>query len=292
MATPNITINPAQTSTAQGTFNVSSSGLIQGMAYPDPATRFALVQGLVSASETIPMWGGVAVFEDIATLNNGTNPSSVLGSAIGRATTVTGGSKPILGFSVFDQAYGMINSPQSPVQLAAAGASANYYRLGSGARIAVACDPNLASLRGGLVNASVSWDFVNEQLIAYSAPTFSAGSYSSGTGLVTITTTAPHGLLPGDQIITSGATGTGADLALVNGQFALAAGTTGSTLVYSVGTGHTISSITGLTLGTGAILTSVKVLEIETGNSMTVSYDATSGFATWNRSGSAAVILI
>lgn len=289
MATPNITINPALTSNAPGSFGVSSVGLIQGMAYPDPATRYALVQGVVAAGETIPMWGGVAVFEDVAPGGGGLNRAGVLGGDIGRATTVTGGSKPILGFSVFDQAYGMINSPQSPVQLAAAGQSANYYRLGSGARIAVAADPNLTALRGGLVNPNVSWDFVNEQLIAYSAPTFSSGTYNGTTGAVSLVTAAPHGLLPGDQIIVSGATGTGT-FASINGQYTLIAGTTGSTLVYTVATGQTMT-ITGATLGTGAVL-AVKVLEIQSANSMTVSYDATSGFATWNRSGSAAVILI
>lgn len=282
-----ISINPAQTSNAAGSFSVSSTGLIVGMAYPDPATRFALAGGVLLSTETLPMWGGVAIFEDVG----GGALSYTLGSPVGRATTVTGGSKPILGFSVFDQAYGMINTPQSQVQLADKGGQVMYYRLGSGARIAVAADANLTALRGGLVNANVSWDFVNEQLIAYSAPTFSAGSYNSGTGLITLTTTAPHGLLPGDQLIVSAAAGTGADLALVNGQFALVAGTTASTLIYSVGTGHTISSITGATLGTGAALP-VQVLDVQATNCMTVTYDSVTGFANWNRNGSAAVILI
>ena len=285
MTTPNITINPALTSNAQGTFNVSSTGLIQGMAYPDPATRFALTSGILLSSETIPMWGGVAIFEEVA----GGAQSYTLGGPVGRSTTVTGGSKPILGFSVFDQAYGMINSPQSPVQLAAGGQQVMYYRLGSGARIAVAADANLTSLRGGLVNANVSWDFVNEQLIAYSAPTFSSGTYNGSTGAVTITTTGAHGLLPGDQIIVSAATGTGS-FASINGQYTLIAGTTGSTLIYTIATGLTLT-ITGATLGTGAAL-AVKVLDIQASNCMTVSYDGTTGFATWNRNGSAAVILI
>ena len=36
----------------------------------------------------------------------------------------------------------------------------------------------------------------------------------------------------------------------------------------------------------------VKVLSVEVGNSMTVSYDPVTGFATWNRSGTTAIILI
>lgn len=279
-----ITINPALTSTAGGSFNVSSDGLIQGMAYPDPAVRYALNQGQLASAETVPMWGGVPVYEKAAAAP----AAGDLGSTLGRATTVTGGSKPILAWSVFDQAYGMINSPQSPVQLAYGGGSINYYRAGSKARIAVKADPNLISLRGGLINASVSWDFVNSQLIPYSAPTFSAGSYDTGTGKVTLTTAAAHGLLPGDEIIVSAATGTGS-YAEIDGQFTLVAGTTGSTLVYEVDTGLTMT-ITGATLGTGAAL-SVSVLEVQS-NSMTVSYDAGTGFATWDRSGTVAVILV
>lgn len=284
MATPNITINPALTSVASGSFNVSSDGLIAGTAYPDPATRFALTGGVLLAAETIPMWGGVAIFEEVP---NGATNAGVLGCPVGRATTVTGGSKPITAFSVFDQGYGAINSPQSPVQLVASGGQVMYYRLGSKARIAVAADSNLTSLRGGLVNASVSWDFVNQQLIAYSAPTFSSGTYAGTT--VTLVTAAAHGLLPGDQIIVSAATGTGS-YASINGQYTLIAGTTGSTLKYTIATGLTLT-ITGATLGTGAALP-VDVLDVQASNCMTVSYDSVTGFATWNRNGAAAVILI
>lgn len=280
-----INVNPANTQNAAGSFNVSSTGLIQGTAYPDPETRYSLAGGVLLSSETLPIWGGVAIFEQVPGAAGGV--SATMGPPVGRSTTVTGGSKPITAFATFDQAYGMINTPESPVQLAAGGMQVMFYRLGSGVRLAVKADSNLINLRGGLVNASVSWDFVNSQLIPYSAPTFSAGSYSGSN--VTLTTTAPHGLQPGDTLIVSGATGTGADLALVNGQFTLLAGTTGSTLIYSVGSGHTISSITGATLGTGAVLP-VEVLDVQADNCMTVSYDSVTGFATWNRNGGAAVI--
>ena len=286
MTTPNISINPALTSNALGSFNVTVTGLIQGTAYPDPETRYALSAGTLLSSETIPMFGGVAIFEQVPGAAGGV--SAILGSPVGRSTTVTGGSKPITAFAVFDQGYGAINSPQSPVQQVASGGQVMYYRLGTKARIAVAADPSLISLRGGLVNANVSWDFVNQQLIPYSAPSFSAGSYT--TPNVTLTTAAPHGLAPGDQIIVSGVTGTGADLAKANGQFTLIAGTAGSTLVYTLApTGLTISSITGATLGTGAALP-VEVLDVQSGNCMTVSYDPATNFSTWNRNGSAAVI--
>lgn len=280
-----INVNPANTQSAPGTFNVSSTGLIQGTAYPDPATRYSLAGGTLLSSETLPIWGGVAIFEQVPGAAGGV--SATMGPPVGRSTTVTGGSKPITAFATFDQAYGMINTPESPVQLAAGGMQVMFYRLGSKVRLAVKADANLLSLRGGLVNANVSWDFVNQQLIPYSAPTFSSGSYA--TPNVTLVTAAPHGLLPGDQIVVSGATGTGS-FAAINGQFTLLAGTTGSTLVYAIAPSLTLT-ITGATLGTGAALP-VEVLDVQDTNCMTVSYDSGTGFATWNRNGAAAVILI
>lgn len=280
-----ITINPALMTNARGTFNTTSTGLIQGMAYPDPATRYSLNAGVLLSAETLPMWGGIPIFEQVP----GAEAAGTLGCPVGRSTTVTGGSKPITAFSVFDQGYSAINSPQSEVPLISNGGQVMYYRLGSKARIAVACDPNLISLRGGLINANVSWDFVNQMLIPYSAPTFSAGAYDTGTGVVTLTTTGAHGLQPGDQIIVSAATGTGS-YASINGQYTLIAGTTGSTLKYEVADGLTMT-ITGATLGTGADLP-VDVLDIQATNSMTVDYNGTSGFANWNRNGACAIISI
>ena len=43
---------------------------------------------------------------------------------------------------------------------------------------------------------------------------------------------------------------------------------------------------------TGGGILPVRVLEVQVGNSMTVNYDPVTGFATWNRSGSCAVIQI
>lgn len=278
-----ITINPALMTNAAGTFNNTSTGLIQGMAYPDPATRYSLNAGVLLAAETLPMWGGIPIFEQVP----GADAAGTLGCPVGRSTTVTGGSKPITAFSVFDQGYSAINSPQSEVPLISNGGQVMYYRLGSKARISVACDATLISLRGGLINANVSWDFVNQMLIPYSAPTFSSGSYAGTT--VTLVTTGAHGLLPGDQIIVSGATGTG-DFAEINGQFTLIAGTTGSTLKYTIDSGLTMT-ISGATLGTGADLP-VDVLDVQATNSMTVSYNGTTGFANWNRNGACAIISI
>ncbi len=128
------------------------------------------------------------------------------------ATNLTGGStaKTLTGFSVFDQAYGMINTPQSPVPLAAGYMQVMFYRLGSKARLTLAMDPALAAgLYGNPITIPVSWDFTLQRLVAF--------------------------------------------------------------------------AVTGLP---------VKILRVYPNNCMTVNYDGASGYATWNRNGAAAMVMI
>lgn len=289
-----ITFNPILTSNAAGSFNTSSTGLIQGTAYDDPATRYALAGGILALAETLPMWGGVGISEAVA--GAGAEPNTVsytLGGNIIRATnnSTTGAAASLTGFSVFDQDNAMITTPQSPVPLAASYMGVHFYRLGSRARIAVKCDASLVDLKGAIISSQVSWDFVGQLLVPYTSTTISSlTSYNSGTGLVTLALAGASGLVPGDHFQISAATGTGADLAVVNGEHIAGVGTTGTTLTFSVATGLTISTVTGGTVGTGAI--PVKVLDVQIGNCMTVEYDAVTGFATWNRNGNAAVIQI
>lgn len=289
-----ININPALTTNAQGTFNVQSTGLVQGTAYPDPSTRFALAGGILATTETLPMWGGVGIYEDVANPTAALGARQELGNIIGRATALTG-STPLTGFSVFDQAYGMVNSPQSPVPLASNGGQVMFYRLGSGARIAVACDSTLTSLRGGPINAQVSWDFVNQRLVPYEASAFtiSSGTYVTGTGVITLVLSAAAVIGVGDSAILSSLTGTGAFASLDGTWTVLSASGTGVTLQGPVGAGA--ATITGgsMTLGSGAASAlSVKVLDVQSTNCQVVNYNAVTGFATWNYSGSCAVILI
>ena len=57
----NISYNPQLTTVTAGLFNVFSSGLVQGTAYPDPAITFKRASGLLATTETLPMWGGVGL---------------------------------------------------------------------------------------------------------------------------------------------------------------------------------------------------------------------------------------
>jgi len=283
-----ISFNPVLTTNAANTFNIQSLGYIQGTAQNDPAVRNQLSGGYLATSETLPMWGGVGISEDVQN-------SSALGDSIVRATNLTATSATGLnGFAVFDQNDAMTTTPQSPVPLAGSNMLVTYYRLGSLARIAVACDPALVSLVNGNVSQQVSWDFVNQRLVPYLGTlTISSGTYNNTTGIVTLTMSATATFSAGDAIIVSSLTGTGA-YASLNGTFT-ALTVSGTTVTYQATAGVGASTITGgsLTLGSGASSAlNVKVLDLQIGNSMTVSYNSTTGFATWNYGGSCALILI
>lgn len=181
-----VSFNPyVQTVGNAGLFNVSSRGLRQGVAYPDPSTNWRLRGTQLSVNETLPMWGGVGVYMFVP---GGTgNPIVPLGPISGRATALTGTYK-LAGFSVFDQAYGMVTSPQSPVPLIGNYGQVMVYPLGSLARIAVQCDPALVDLQGANIAPQVSWDFTNQLLAPYLGTlTISSGTYNSTTGVITLT---------------------------------------------------------------------------------------------------------
>ena len=189
-----VTINPAVQTSAAGMFNIESDGFIVGAAMPDPAARFALSGGWLATSETLPMFGGVGISENVPQERPPMTRADVaLGGIIARATAYAN----LTGFSVFDQNYAAVNSPQSPVPTTDKGGLVNFYRLGSGARVALAIDPTLISLEGGLITAQVSWDFTNQKIIAFATTALNVRilqikasgcmvpSYNSGTGFTT-----------------------------------------------------------------------------------------------------------
>ena len=300
----NLAFNYMSQTNGAGAFNVSSVGYVQGLAIEDPVSRYSLAGGVLSQSETLPMWGGVGINE-VTLPNTGTNaPDSTQGGVISRATNIstTGAAASLTGFSAFNQAYGMAITPQSPVPLAGSGMQVNFYRLGSGVRIPVAAASTLA-LSGNPVTQQVSWDFVNQQLIpyvaAYASASVQSAIYTSSTGVIALTfATAPLGAGIGSSangvyLSISGLAGTG--VTPLNGDWPIT-GTASSGTVVSVqgpaGLGAlTITGSTG-TLAAGGGALPVKVLELLTGNSLVVSYSSTTGYATWNYTGSVAVILI
>ncbi len=175
--TAQVTFNPyLQSSGNSGLFSTSSDGLRQGTAYPDPSTRFRLRTGILASTETLPMWGGVGVYANVPGATG--QPNVNLGPVIGRATALTGATA-LAGFSTYDQAYGMITSPQSPAPLIGSGGQVMWYPMGSLVRLAVQCDPALINLRGGPIGGQywpapnlVSWDFTNQLLVPFEASAF------------------------------------------------------------------------------------------------------------------------
>lgn len=288
---------PTATTGGQGLFNgASSGGLIVGQGEPDPSTRYRLTGGILSQSETLPMWGGVGIYADVPPITSG--PVTSLGPILGRATALTTGSFPLAGFSTFDQAYNMVNSPDSPVASAGSGQSVNFYPLHSLARIAVACDPSLISLRGGAMGAQVSWDFVSQLLVpftpAYSGATITGATWSNTAGgqiSFTVGTDLTADLAAGDDIDVSGVVNTGgASTSAFNGNW----------IVVSVDSTHVVVSAPaassigtyasgGAIAGAGGALPCT-ILRIEPTNSMVPQYNATTGALTWNYSGAAALL--
>jgi len=291
--TATISFNPLLTSNAPGTFNIQSDGYIQGTALDAPAVRYQLSGGYLASTETLPMWGGVGISEAVGGVSG--QPLGVLGGAITRATSLstTGAAGSLTGFSVFDQNYSAINSPQSPVPLIGSYGQVNFYRLGSLARIAVACDPVLVSAQGSIITQEVSWDFVNQMLIPYYAATpadaITAMSWSNTTGgTVAVTTTSAHNLAVGDQFTIQGAVPTA-----YNGAWTVASVGSSTTLTFLLPASSTPGAVTTLgTIAAGGGQLPCKILDVKVGNCMTVVYNATTGFATWNYNGTAAIIQI
>jgi len=293
-----VSLQPMLTSNGAGSFSVQSEGYVQGVALDDPAIRNALAMGPLLSSETLPMWGGIAIGEYLA---NGSG--NALGNGVARATVVAG----ITGFSVFNQAAAWITTPQSQVPTAGANQSIPFYRLGSGARIAVACEPGLVAANGGLINQQVSWDFNNQRLQAYNASTATVSvtsvtaSYSATTGLWTfaVVAAAPSDVLAvGDAINLSGISSTGgtAALATLNTNQIVTSFTSNTVFSFQIaaaagayGAGSLAGTIV-LNQGIGAL--NVKVLSVDLGNSKIVTYDPINNLANWNNAGSTAIILI
>lgn len=158
MATNSVAFNPNVTTNAAGLFLTQAQGLYGGTYIESPETLYKLDMGVLASTETLPMWGGIGISESIAT-----GGFDVRGNQITRASAQAN----LIGFSVFNQNAAAINSPQSPVPVTLSGGQVNFFRLGSGARLALPIDPALVSLDGGLVNQQVSWDYTAQRIVAY-----------------------------------------------------------------------------------------------------------------------------
>lgn len=286
---------------AAGTFTINMDGVVQGTMMDDPAVRWALRGGVVDTLETLPMWGGVAIYEKIPNLAAG-NPDEHLGPILGRATTQTQTSAGgLTGFCMFNQAHHMPITPQSPVPMAGSGMSAHYVRLGTGARICVAADPALAALEGGVVGQQVSWDFNAQRLQPYDAATStyaitSAAWANTNGGRLTIVMAVPSLVgAVGDAVTISGATNSGTGgAAAINKTFLVDTFTDNEhfTLAAPAAAGvfNVIAGSPVVAAGVGAL--PCRVDRILPSGNMIVVYDPSTNRASWNYNGPAAIITI
>lgn len=283
-----VSINPMQTTNAAGLFGVKSQGWYQGVALDDPATRYALAGGYVDSTETLPIWGGLAITELVPGL-----VARPVGSKIRRAVSLA----TLTGFTVFNQANNGIVTPQSPVPTMSQDMSVSFYRLGSRARIPLPVSAAVIALQaGGLaVNHPLVWNFATGQIDVFStigtAADSTALAYSADTGLVTATTAAAHGLSVGSFVTITNAAPAG-----YNGTVQVQSVPSTTTFTYkpvstpSAAAATTQGSI-GVTTESDVVL-DVQILGITEGNCKVVSYDATKNEATWLTNGNLALIRI
>ena len=74
-----INIQPLLTTNAQGSFQTSAEGLMQGVAMDDPAVRNQLAGGVLAAAALLPMFGGVGITEKIVSLSTNSGAHRALG---------------------------------------------------------------------------------------------------------------------------------------------------------------------------------------------------------------------
>lgn len=168
-----ISFNPYTTNQPQDAFLLETQGYVQGALIDDTSSREWLMEGVLASTETLPMWGGVAVSEYVNLA--GANADS-LGPSIKRATA----SIAATGFSIFNQMMHMVIAPGQTVPLAGTGAGVGFVRFGSNARIAVQIDPALVTALQGtnqvISNSPLYWDVVNYRVTATSTSNAALGS--------------------------------------------------------------------------------------------------------------------
>lgn len=264
----NVSYNPYATTRAHNSFSVSSDGVTQGVAYDDPTVRNLLAGGYVADTETLPMWGGVAISEFIGV----TPGQGHRGNALKRSTSIAN----LTGFTVYNQAHHLITFPTSPAPSAGVGMSMHFYRLGSKARIPVKASPDLVTEAGELITSQISWDFNAQHAVPYIA---TGGSFTANaawaSGVVTVTTADAHGFVTGAYVNMSGFTPDG-----YNGTY-LVTVTSPTTFTYDLASDPGAQTVAGTASAGGGALP-VRILKVVTGNARTVVYDPVANVTRWN----------
>jgi hypothetical protein len=158
-----ITVNPYATSQPQNSFLSPTQGYIQGYLVQDQTARTQIVGGYLDSGETVVMWGGRPISEQINVTSAGA--SDGLGPDVKSATT----QASCTGWCIFDQAGSMILAPGGAYPpVAGVGNYISIVRYGSLARIKVACDPAivtaLISADSYITSQALYWDVTNYRI--------------------------------------------------------------------------------------------------------------------------------
>ncbi len=155
-----IPVAPYLTTNAQHSFLLQTDGFVEGTFLDNPAFRYTLEGGIVSASQATPLYGGLPLTIDVPAPGAG-GSSSGLGSTLLAATAEAN----IDGWCVFNQASAGVITPSSTVPLYPSSTSANYVRQGSGLWVVLAVNPTAVdTIAGGGANQAIYWDYTNNRV--------------------------------------------------------------------------------------------------------------------------------
>lgn len=196
MSTAAVTINPMTSTNIQTAFSLQTDGFVVGTFLPDPAVRFQMEGGVVAATQSTPLWGGLPLKLTVPANQLSNKFSSGLGPAIVIADSLV----DINAWAVFDQAANGLIAPGSNAPQYGAGMTMNFFRGGSNARIVLpVLASDVASIISGAPTQSLYWDPVNLRCTLTSTSNYGplvvqietanqnskTISYNSGTGQLT-----------------------------------------------------------------------------------------------------------
>jgi hypothetical protein len=156
-----ITLNPLPTTTAAGSFGVSTLGQVAGSLYPNAAARNFIRTGFVASSVTGLIYGGVGV-----TVTTQASTAPLLGPQLTIATAIGN----LSGFAVWEQSAAGIQTPQSAVPLFSPGMGISFVEFGLGACIALPMSSaNAANLLNVADYTQLTWDYTNQVLLPFAS---------------------------------------------------------------------------------------------------------------------------
>lgn len=188
-----LNFNPMVTSQPYGTFTSSTQGYYQGDFVDDSTSYQLLAAGQIASSVTQPVWGGMAITENVSSIGEGN---------LGNPITLASSAGNVTGISTFlKNGAAILTAGANNVPQLSSGQTVNFFRFGSQARIKVAVlASEVATIEGAGINQTLYWDPALQQLTAQATagsfalpattkvlsvnPNSKVVTYNSGTGVV------------------------------------------------------------------------------------------------------------